>query len=121
MQLLSKCISSNVNKVLFTGDPSLPLLSLVVFNILPALLLDQVLYPFQISGNSYPSANSMDWLSLHLRRSFVHSFYKNGLDSSMDSFWALSSSGFYTQTGPTGLPCLFFFASLQESETELYL
>ena len=77
----------------------LPLLSVIVFNILPALLL--VLYPFKIF-RKLPSKCKLNGLALTTFVEKFHCFYKNGLDSSMDlrsfsglHFFVILSSGFF--------------------------
>ena len=77
----------------------LPLLSVIVFNILPALLL--VLYPFKIFRKLL-SKCKLNGLALTTFVEKFHCFYKNGLDGSMDlrsfsglHFFVILSSGFF--------------------------
>ena len=67
----------------------LPLLSVIVFNILPALLL--VLYPFKIFRKLL-SKCKLNGLALTTFVEKFHCYYKNGLDGDMD---LRSFSGFH--------------------------
>ena len=77
----------------------LPLLLVIVFNILPALLL--VLYPFKIF-RKFLSKCKLNGLALTKFVEKFHCYYKNGLDSDMDlrsfsgfHFFVILSSSFY--------------------------
>ncbi len=77
----------------------LPFLSVIVFNILPALLL--VLYPFK-NFRKLLSKCKLNGLALTTFVEKFHCFYKNGLDGDMDlrsfsglHFFVILSSSFY--------------------------
>ena len=77
--IVDKSITCNGAKYCLLGI--LPLLSVIVFNILPALLL--VLYPFKIFRKLLSKCR-LNGLALTTFVEKFHCFYKNGLDDSMD-------------------------------------